>query len=98
MGEWTDIASKLGGNGFVGLVLLAIAYFFYTKVWPLFEAHLRAMESEIKEARQAHVEQGKEFTEALRRRDVLMAESNHKTVEALNALTHKLEGSRIRSE
>jgi hypothetical protein len=63
MEQWIEIASK---NGLAVLVIFALGYFFYKKVWPLVESKLANAEAQQKENQRLWREQGEAFAEALR--------------------------------
>lgn len=63
MEQWVEIAGK---NGLSTLVVLAIGFFIYKKIWPIFEKRLAEAETERKENLQRWENQGKQFTDALR--------------------------------
>jgi hypothetical protein len=63
MEQWIEIASK---NGIAILVLVAMGWFIYKKIWPSFEKRLDTADLREKEILQKWEEQGKLFAEALK--------------------------------
>lgn len=63
MEQWIEI---LGKNGLAILVIFALGYFLYKKVWPLFEKRLSDADAKELEHMRAWREQGEKFAEALR--------------------------------
>jgi hypothetical protein len=63
MEQWIEIASK---NGIAILVLFAMGWFIYKKIWPSFEKRLDTADLREKEILQKWEDQGKLFAEALK--------------------------------
>jgi len=63
MEQWIDTASKFGLSG---LVLLAVGWFIYKKLWPIIEKRLAEADIREKENLNRWEEQGKLFAEALK--------------------------------
>lgn len=63
MQQWIEIASK---NGLAVLVIFALGFFFYKKLWPLIEKRIAEAETNQKENLRLWKEQGEMFTAALK--------------------------------
>lgn len=63
MEQWIEVLSK---NGIAVLVLFAVGWFVYKKLWPIFEERLKTADEREKENLQRWEQQGKLFTEALK--------------------------------
>lgn len=80
MNEWIDVAGKFG----IPVVMLALlAYFLARHVWPFVTSQIE----DAKTQRKAEIEK---FVDAIRARDVLMAESQREHLKALEAMTAEI--------
>ena len=91
MDQWIKVAQTFGIAG-AGLAMLA--WFVARKIWPFIIRQIEDAQSRSKALDEKFVMIADKFTDSIRARDVLMAETQRENIRALEAVTIEIRGLR----
>lgn len=91
MNEWIKLAQTFG-IAVAGLVMLA--WFVAKRIWPFIVRQIEDAQTRSKTLDDKFVMVADRFTDSIRARDVLMAETQRENIRALEAVTLEIRGLR----